>query len=191
MENIKITEVESKASSNKKPETKHKTTANSRENNSNKPAKTESKQTSKPSTEKQPATEITNKNPEKKPKQKHTGKDFINWISKGISDGSLPVNIQNALIHTIGENKDLILVSPVIFRKYANQNTTTYQQVQHDFQSLNLHKITPQNQNIWKFKTISKRKNKKGNTLNGMLIERAEDKLGIRLPAGNMHLKQL
>ena len=130
-----------------------------------------------------------NSKPDKpKPPIKNTGKDFINWISKGIADGSLPVNIQNALIHTIGENKNLILVSPLIFRKYANLNDTTYQQVQHDFQSLKLHKITEANKNIWRFETISKR-NKKGNTLNGMLIERAEEKLGIRLPPANMHLK--
>jgi len=145
-----------------------------------------------PSSNPEPVKENKQNNPKAdKPKlpTKNTGKDFINWISKGIADGSLPVNIQNALIHTIGENKDLILVSPLIFRKYANLNNTTYQQVQHDFQSLKLHKITKTNKNVWKFETISKRNNKKGNRLNGMLIERAEEKMGIRLPPANMHLK--
>ncbi len=115
---------------------------------------------------------------------------FIDWVSNGIADGSLAINVQSALVHTVGENKDLILVSPLIFRKYAQNHDLGYKQVQHSFQSLNLHAITKDNKNIWKFETLSTRKNKPPKILNGMLIENAEEKLAIRLPPGNIHIKR-
>lgn len=147
---------------------------------------------SKPERKDKPNKPLSNNKPNKpKASQKNIGKDFINWISQGIADGSLPVNTANAPLHTFGENKDLILISPLIFKKYANQNNTTYQQVQHDFQSLKLHKINEANKNLWKFEIINKRNNKKGNSLDGMLIERAEEKLEIRLPLANMHLEAI
>ena len=132
-------------------------------------------------------TQIENKTP--KPAPKNIGKDFINWLTQGIADGSLPVNIQNALIHTIGKDKTLLLITPLLFGKYAKLKNTTQQQVQHDFQSLKLHKTSKTNKNIWKFEIMSK--NKKGNTIKAMLIERAEDKLGIRLPPANTYLKSI
>jgi len=115
---------------------------------------------------------------------------FAEWVSNSIADGSLPINVQSALVHTVGENKDLILVSPLIFRKYAKDHDFDYTQVQHAFQSLKLHTTTNDNKNIMKFETISLRKNKPPKVLNGMLIENAEEKLGIRLPPGNIHLKR-
>ena len=117
-------------------------------------------------------------------------KDFTEWVSNGIADGSLPINVQSALVHTIGDNKDLILVSPLIFRQYAKNHDLDYKQVQHAFQTLKLHTTTSDNKNIIKFETISLRKNKPPKTLNGMLIENAEEKLGIRLPPGNIHIKR-
>jgi len=126
----------------------------------------------------------------KTPENNQTAKLFINWISNGIADGSLAINVQNALAHTVGENKDLILVSPLIFRKYAQNNDLDYKQVQRSFQSLNLHTITSDNKNVWKFETLSTRKNKTPKILNAMLIENAEEKLTIRLPPGNIHIKR-
>ena len=128
----------------------------------------------------------------KKSKNNNTdlAKKFAEWISNSIADGSLPINVQSALVHTIGDNKDLILVSPLIFRKYAKDHDFDYTQVQHAFQSLKLHTTTNDNKNIMKFETISLRKNKPPKVLNGMLIENAEEKLGIRLPPGNIHLKR-
>jgi len=131
-----------------------------------------------------------NNEAEKTPKNNQTAQLFINWISNGIADGSLAINVQNALVHTVGENKDLILVSPLIFRKYAQNHDLDYKQIQRSFQTLNLHTFTKDSKNIWKFETLSTRKNKKPKILNAMLIENAEEKLNIRLPPGNIHIKR-
>ena len=125
-------------------------------------------------------------------KRKNHGQQFVDWFSSGIADGSMPINISNALVHTVGEEKSLLLVSPLIFKRFAKQyKDINYEQLQRDFQSLNIHKITPENTNIWKFKTISNRRNKKSNILSGMLIEDPEEKLNIRLPPGNSHLDNI
>ncbi len=123
-------------------------------------------------------------------KRKRHGQYFVDWFSSGIADGTMPINIPNAVVHTIGEEKNLLLVSPLIFRKYAKSRPdVNYEQLQRDFQALKLHKITDDNKNVWKFKTISNRKNKKSNVLSGMLIEEPEKKLTIRLPPGNSHIE--
>ena len=123
-------------------------------------------------------------------KRKRHGQYFVDWFSSGITDGTMPINIPNAVVHTIGEEKNLLLVSPLIFRKYAKSRPdVNYEQLQRDFQALKLHKITDDNKNVWKFKTISNRKNKKSNVLSGMLIEEPEKKLTIRLPPGNSHIE--
>ena len=123
-------------------------------------------------------------------KRQRYGQDFVDWLSNGIADGSMPINITGAVVHTVGEEKSLLLVSPLIFRKYAKSRPDIkYEQLQRDFQALKLHKITDDNKNVWKFKTISNRKNKKPNILSGMLIEEPEKKLTIRLPPGNSHIE--
>lgn len=126
----------------------------------------------------------------KTPESDQPARLFIDWVSNGIADGSLAINVQNALVHTVGENKDLILVSPLIFRKYAQNHDIDYKQIQRSFQSLKLHTITKDNKNIWKFETLSTRKNKAPKILNAILIENAEEKLTIRLPPGNIHIKR-
>ena len=92
-------------------------------------------------------------------KDKSCGNDFIDWISNGIADGSITINQQQAMTHVIGENKDLILVSPKIFRVYASKRDLDYKEVQRSFQLLGLHSQNG-DINIWPFKTLTKRSNK-------------------------------
>ncbi|MCF6252733.1 MAG: TraI domain-containing protein [Methylococcaceae bacterium] len=134
--------------------------------------------------------EVASNNFEVKVKSKsNDGQDFVDWFSSGIADGSMPINVSGALVHTVGDEKSLLLVSPLIFRKFAkSRHSISFEQLQRDFQNLNIHKVTPKDTNIWKFKTISDRKNKKSNILSGMLIEDPEEKLKIRLPTSNTHL---
>ncbi len=115
------------------------------------------------------------------------GSDFVDWLSNGIANGSITINQQQAMTHTIGDNRDLILVSPKIFRVYATKLNTDYKEVQRNFQLLGIHTRNAE-KNIWPFKTLTKRNNKKSGKLNGMLIENAEDKLNIRLPPKNSHI---
>lgn len=116
-----------------------------------------------------------------------SGSDFVDWLSNGIADGSITINQQQAMTHTIGDDKDLILVSPKIFRVYASIRNLDYKEVQRDFQLLGIHTQNA-DKNIWPFKTLTKRSNKNSGKLNGMLIENAEGKLNIRLPPKNSHI---
>ena len=118
-------------------------------------------------------------------------KKFVDWFSNGIADGSLPINNASAKIHTIGDEKTLLLVSPLLFRLYTKSHSDVdYLRLQNDFCSLGLHKANDANKtNIWKFKTLTDRKNKKDGNLKGMIIENAEEKLGIRLPPGNYRIE--
>ncbi|MGK0273357.1 MAG: hypothetical protein ACI88H_004038 [Cocleimonas sp.] len=117
-------------------------------------------------------------------KDNSCGNDFIDWMSNGIADGSITINQQQAMTHIIGENKDLILVSPKIFRVYGSKRNLDYKEVQRSFQLLGLHSQNG-DLNIWPFKTLTKRSNKSEGQLNGMLIKNAEAKLNIRLPPQN------
>ncbi len=126
----------------------------------------------------------------KKKTQPNHAQKFVDWFSSGIADGSLPINNATANIHTIGEEKTLLLVSPLLFKLYAKSYSDVhYLQLQNDFCSLGLHKVKKNNTNIWSFKTITDRTNKKPGKLNGMIIENAEEKLEIRLPPGNYRIE--
>lgn len=120
-------------------------------------------------------------------KDNSCGKNFVDWMSNGIADGSITINQQQAMTHIIGENKDLILVSPKIFRVYASKRDLDYKVVQRSFQLLGLHSQNG-DINIWPFKTLTKRSNKSEGKLNGMLIKNAEAKLNIKLPPPNSHI---
>ena len=124
----------------------------------------------------------------KKRTQPNHAQKFVDWFSNGIADGSLPINNATANIHTVGEEKTLLLVSPLLFKLYAKSYPdVNYLQLQNDFCSLGLNKAKKNNTNIWSFKTISDRK--KDGKLKGIIIENAEEKLGIRLPPGNYRIE--
>jgi len=106
------------------------------------------------------------------------------------SYGSITINQQQAMTHIIGKNKDLILVSPKIFRVYASKRDLDYKEVQRSFQLLGLHSQNG-DINIWPFKTLTIRSNKSEGKLNGMLIKNAEAKLKIKLPPQNTHVEYL
>lgn len=42
---------------------------------------------------------------------------FMRWVQEGLSEGSMPYNRADAMIHFVDEG--MMLVSPVIFRKFA------------------------------------------------------------------------
>ena len=44
---------------------------------------------------------------------------FIEWVQRGLSDGTLRVNVADALVHFVDEG--MLLVSPRIFREFAER----------------------------------------------------------------------
>lgn len=98
---------------------------------------------------------------------------FLKWIRSQILEKKLPINNQNACIHTV-EDK-IFLVTPKIFKKYSlylhgNDDDSNWKKYQSEFQSLKIHqKFSEENFNIWKCLISGKRKN---NTfIKGYLIE--------------------
>lgn len=113
------------------------------------------------------------------------GQTFLAWLKQGLVSGELPMNTVNARVHRVREG--LLLVSPGIFRDYANAVNAPWDNVQKRFQKLRLHRKTSDGFNIWNYSVIGERRIR---ALKGILIEDPEKTLGpnVRLPSPNVRV---
>ena len=87
---------------------------------------------------------------------------FFKWVRVQIIDKKLPVNNQNACIHTV--DGKIFMVTPKIFKKYSlymngNDDESNWKQYQREFQALKIHmKFSDEGFNIWKCIISGKRK---------------------------------
>ncbi|OCG57876.1 MobH family relaxase [Gilliamella sp. Nev3-1] len=87
---------------------------------------------------------------------------FFKWVRSQIIDKKLPVNNQNACIHTV--DGKIFMITPKIFRKYSlymhgNDDDSNWKQYQREFQELKIHiKFSDEGFNIWKCLISGKRK---------------------------------
>ena len=87
---------------------------------------------------------------------------FFKWIRSQIINKNLPVNNQNACIHTVDDK--IFMVTPKIFQKYSlyingNSDGSNWKLYQREFQSLKIHiKFSDEGFNIWKCLISGKRK---------------------------------
>lgn len=87
---------------------------------------------------------------------------FFKWVRSQIIDKKLPVNNQNACIHTV--DGKIFMITPKIFRKYSlymhgNDDDSNWKQYQREFQALKIHtKFSDEGFNIWKCIISGKRK---------------------------------
>ncbi|OCG17583.1 hypothetical protein A9G24_02905 [Gilliamella sp. App6-5] len=87
---------------------------------------------------------------------------FFKWVRSQIIDKKLPVNNQNACIHTI--DGKIFMITPKIFKKYSlyihgNDDDSNWKQYQREFQELKIHtKFSDEGFNIWKCLISGKRK---------------------------------
>lgn len=87
---------------------------------------------------------------------------FFKWLRSQIIDKKLPVNNQNACIHTV--DGKIFMITPKIFRKYSlymhgNDDDSNWKQYQREFQALKIHtKFSDEGFNIWKCIISGKRK---------------------------------
>ncbi|NUF49591.1 MobH family relaxase [Gilliamella sp. ESL0250] len=97
---------------------------------------------------------------------------FFKWVRSQIIDKKLPVNNQNACIHTVDHK--IFMVTPKIFKKYSlhingNDDDSNWKQYQREFQALKIHtKFSDEGFNIWKCIISGKRKS---HTIKGYLID--------------------
>ncbi|MCG7865870.1 MAG: TraI domain-containing protein [Candidatus Thiodiazotropha taylori] len=111
-------------------------------------------------------------------------KSFCAWLTKGVKTGKLEINNAKAMVHTVPEG--LLIVSPRIFRVFAQSIGADYKKVQSKFQRLKINKKTEQGQNIWTYDIQGDRKR---STVKGMIIMNPENDLSLSsLPSPNTHL---
>ncbi|MBW9271762.1 MAG: DNA-binding domain-containing protein, partial [Candidatus Thiodiazotropha sp. (ex. Lucinisca nassula)] len=109
---------------------------------------------------------------------------FCAWLTKGVMTGKLEINNAKAMVHTVPEG--LLIVSPRIFRVFAQSIGADYKKVQSKFQRLKINKKTEQGQNIWTYDIQGDRKR---STVKGMIIMNPENDLSLSsLPSPNTHL---
>ncbi|SQE31187.1 Predicted HD-superfamily hydrolase [Mannheimia haemolytica] len=112
------------------------------------------------------------------PVQAVSGKEFVNWLKKGVAVNKFAINKPSAKLHIVEDH--LFLVTPVIFEMYLQETGQPYDKetinnIQYDFQGLGIH--SPKNMiingkpdtiNFWKCDVIGPRKT---SSLTGYLIK--------------------
>ena len=122
---------------------------------------------------------------------------FIDWVQRGVADGSLSYNESGALVHFVAEG--LFLVSPGIFRAYADQNPEVPdagpgsakdwpgKAVQKALCGTGWNRKGPRNTSVLRYRVVS-REGKPGKTLNGVVLLQPE-RFFAPVPPSNPHLQ--
>jgi integrating conjugative element relaxase (TIGR03760 family) len=104
------------------------------------------------------------------------GREFVDWLKKGIASRSVIINDAKAQVHTVAGTA--MLVTPGIFKRYVQefphieqqakaQQVNAWQMVQRSFEKLKLHRKTAKSLNIWTCDVVGPRKTKQ---LKGYLL---------------------
>lgn len=93
------------------------------------------------------------------------GDACLEWIRRGVADGSLLVNTREARIHVVPEG--VLLVSPGIFRDFASATGHAWNTAQKRFQRLQLHDKSSEGTNIHRYVVRGERQTSR---INGLLI---------------------
>ncbi|WP_017926547.1 MobH family relaxase [Thioalkalivibrio sp. HL-Eb18] len=112
------------------------------------------------------------------------GDACLEWIRRGVADGSLLVNTREARIHVVAEG--VLLVSPGIFRDFASATGHAWNAAQKRFQRLQLHEKSPEGTNIHRYVVRGERQTSR---INGLLIRDVSVVFGPDwTPSPNDHL---
>lgn len=101
--------------------------------------------------------------------------DFMRWVQTKVADGSIPYNTTGAMVHFVqrGEATALLLVSPVIFRRYEEDLGTSDGPpglaTQRAFTAAGWHLRAKGGKNITSYQ-VMRSGGKGGNLLNGFLL---------------------
>jgi len=115
------------------------------------------------------------------------GRQFLVWLQTELAHRRLAVNSVQARVHVVAEG--VLLISPAIFRDFANQvpDTGTWENVQKRFLKLKLHMKRPDGTNVHRYRVTGERRQ---SVIKGILIQDAGQLFGsARRPAPNPHLK--
>jgi len=108
------------------------------------------------------------------------GHQFMHWLKVGVGTHKIIINDAKAKVHTV--NGTAFLVTPEIFRRYAQEHPTLFAagagegqpwlQVQKSFEKLKLHVKKSNGHNIWTCEVFGPRKTK---SLKGYLLKKPGD----------------
>ncbi|HHF0085763.1 TPA: MobH family relaxase [Pseudomonas aeruginosa] len=108
------------------------------------------------------------------------GHQFMHWLKVGVGTHKIIINDAKAKVHTV--NGTAFLVTPEIFRRYAQEHPTLFSakagegqpwlQVQKSFEKLKLHVKKNNGHNIWTCEVFGPRKTK---TLKGYMLKKPGD----------------
>jgi integrating conjugative element relaxase (TIGR03760 family) len=123
------------------------------------------------------------------------GEHFIAWLKNGIASKRIIINDTSALIHTV--NDTVLLVTPGIFRRYAQEHLQTavlakekdltdWEWSQKQFARMELHRKQNNGLNIWTCDVVGPRKSK---WLHGYLLKDPGLIFGENKPPDNPFLK--
>ena len=141
------------------------------------------KETGKPATK---ASEATHEDADQD--EENDGEDlakrFMDWLATGIKTTKLDINTAKAMVHTVPDG--VLIVSPRIFRVFAQGVGCDYKKVQRKFQRLRINKKTTNGENIWTYDVQGERKS---SVIKGMIIMDPKRELGLaKVPDPNTHL---
>jgi len=114
------------------------------------------------------------------------GRQFLVWLQTELADRRLAVNSVQARVHVVAEG--VLLISPAIFRDFANQvpDTGTWENVQKRFLKLKLHMKRPDGTNVHRYRVTGERRQ---SLIKGILIQDAGQVFGSTpRPQANPHL---
>jgi hypothetical protein len=111
-------------------------------------------------------------------------KRFMDWLADGIKTTKLDINTAKAMVHTVPDG--VLIVSPRVFRVFAQGVGCDYKKVQRKFQRLRINKKTTNGENIWTYDVQGERKS---SVIKGMIIMDPKRELGLAtLPDPNTHI---
>jgi len=110
---------------------------------------------------------------------------FIAWLREGIQTATLPLNTAKSMVHSVPNG--LFLMSPAIFKRYAEAHGQSWNFVQRRFLQKIKHVQPNAKTHVVKYTVTGKRGNKQ---MTGVVVTEAKNELGINSPAPNVHLIQ-
>ncbi len=130
------------------------------------------------------AREDADQDADEKKDDEDLAKRFMDWLATGIKTTKLDINTAKAMVHTVPDG--ILIVSPRIFRVFAQGVGCDYKKVQRKFQRLRINKKTTNGENIWTYDVQGERKS---SVIKGMIIMDPKRELGLaKLPDPNTHL---
>ena len=111
---------------------------------------------------------------------------FVRWLVKGVSEGSIPINNPANQVHFVEEG--LFMVSPAIFKTFERDAKLSWKIVQRDFTRKKLNLKNQKGENIFQYEISSRSGRNSLKIIKGILIPDPK-KIGLKSSQLNEYLR--